>query len=149
MHVAHTAPASNSRHSSPTPESRTATAVPTDPKLLHALFQITFVGLQICSLGPNAAYTQAPPACAKYAFTLELFSPYFIFANFYCSGDRRRVIANILRKRSPYVFASNSGSYPLPNRSCCYSQEARRTEFRKMFAMEILQHTFYICKEFF
>ena len=57
------------------------------------------------------------------AFARELFFPYFIFANFHGSGDRRRVIANILRKRSPYVFASNSGSYPLPNRSCCISQE--------------------------
>ena len=57
------------------------------------------------------------------AFARELFSPYFIFANCYGSGDRRRVIANILWKRNPYVFASNSGSYPLPNRSCCISQE--------------------------
>ena len=57
------------------------------------------------------------------AFARELFSPYFIFANFHGSGDRRRAIANILLKRSPYVFASNSGSYPLPNRSCCISQE--------------------------
>ena len=58
------------------------------------------------------------------AFARELFSPYFnICKSFTDSGDRRRVIANILWKRSPYVFASNSGSYPLPNRSCCISQE--------------------------
>ena len=98
---AHTALASNSRHNSRAPESRAATAAPTDPETPARALSDNLCRAQACSPGPNTTYTQAPATRAKYTFAQELFTPYLYLQIFTipCNG------CWVLQKRFNNIFA--------------------------------------------